>query len=306
MSKILLQRLKKPTLLAEMNKNRELAGYESIKTGRITYNKVVDAKSFAIFTDIISELIPPEIVYDSDNNHKLPSMARVLDYKPVYPRYLYMNATMVDYMDYEDEEDQENMADLCKFVDKYELKTPVVGLAIQKSESMGSAHGIAFIVWKMSTRRYKFAYYDPLAFQKGTRNYDFAERAFVASRFSKMSFINLNTYCFHKSEDEFHCIQYVMNAEYCYIYSLFFLKNWIENGNKLHRGSFRKAITSTYIVKAEKLTRANTRESMIYRVVMMAFICQVLLKYTKKKHLVDRIKAYLSEFKNTYHFDLLE
>ena len=308
MSKTLLKRLRKPTLLDELNKNKELGGYESIKTGRITYNKVVDAKSFAMFTDIIMDLVPHEIVYDSDNNHKLSSMARVLDYKPVYPRYLYMNATMVDYMDYEDEEDQENMEALVKFINRYEFKTPVVGLVVQKSESMGSAHAIAFIAWKISARRYKFAYYDPLAFKKGTKNYDFAERAFIASRFPdhKISFINLNTYCFHKSEEEFHCTQYVINAEYCYIYCLFFLNNWIENKHRLHRGSFRKAIVSTYIVKPEKLTRANTKDSMIYRVVMMAFICKVLLKYLPLSEKKQRVKSYLSEFKKTYQFDLLE
>jgi hypothetical protein len=312
MNKELLHRLKKPQLLKELNKNNEVGGYQSAKSGRITYNKIVDSKSFAIFTDIISDLIPHEIVYDSDNNHKLVSMAKILNYQPVYPRYLYMNATMVEYMDYEDEEDQENMDKLCKFVDKYERKTPVVGLVIQKSEAMESAHAIAFIIWKVSSKRYRFAYYDPLAYKKGEKSYDFAERAFISSRFTqKIEFINLNTYCFHKSEAEFHCTQYVINAEYCYVYCLYFLTNWIEGGTRLHRGSFRKAITSTYIVKPEKLTRANTKESMIYRVMMMSFICETLLKYLpmskikEKKEHMKRVVSYLKEFKATYGFDLV-
>ena len=43
MNKELLHRLKKPTLLAELNKNNEVGGYEIAKSGRITYNKIVDA-----------------------------------------------------------------------------------------------------------------------------------------------------------------------------------------------------------------------------------------------------------------------
>jgi hypothetical protein len=108
-----------------------------------------------------------------------------------------------------------------------------------------------------------------------------------------------------------------MNAEYCYVYSLYFLHKWIEFGAKRHRGTFRKAIKSTYIVDPEKLTRADNKDSMIYRVVMMAFVCSTFLKYlrslnkTARQYISDvdanisRIREYLSEFKTLYGFDLI-
>ena len=316
----LLKRLNDPHFLSELNRNNEVAGYQSPTSGRITYNKVVSKRSFAVFTDIIISIVPIDIVIDHDKNHVLPSIAKVLkkEYEHVYPKYVYVTASMDEYMDYEDEEDQENMDMLLEAVDELPLHTAVIGICIQKSEAMGSAHACAFIVWKQSPRKYKFAYYDPLSFSKGKKTYDYAERALVSERFNqKIEFINLNTYCFQKESGEHHCSQYIMNAEYCYIYSLYFLHKWAEFGAKLHRNSFKKAIKTTYIVEPEKLTRLNNKDSMIYRVVMMAYVCNTLLNYLKslnkkaRRYIRDvdesiqRINEYLDDFEKLYGFDLL-
>jgi hypothetical protein len=324
---IQMNNLKAPHFIKKLMKNDALAGYQSPKSGRITYNKVASKDSFAAFSDIILSIVPLDLVNDPDKNHKLPSIAKALPEKKksvnVYSHYLVLNATMDEYMDYEDEEDLENLEAL--FDEILEIKTPTVGIAIQKSEAMGSAHAVAFIAWKHPKHpkhpKLKLAFYDPLAYKRGTRSYyDFTSRAFAKERFgNKYEFINLNDYCYKpdKSSDDFHCSQYIMNAEYCYIYAAYFLSQWIKFGAKIHRASFRKAITSTYIVHPSKLTRANTKESMIYRVVMMQFMCQVFLKYlkgltkTQKKYIKDsrkhigRINAYLDEFKTVYGFDLL-
>jgi hypothetical protein len=45
--KMLQQRLADPKFLANLNANNEVAGYQSPTSGRITYNKIVDKKSFA-------------------------------------------------------------------------------------------------------------------------------------------------------------------------------------------------------------------------------------------------------------------
>jgi hypothetical protein len=333
-----MKKLQDKTFLTKLNENNEVSGYTSPTSGRITYNKVVSKRSFAAFTDIITSIVPLDVVNDPDNNHLLPSIANVLkkqkyadtiiNKKYIYKQYLFLNATMDEYMDYEDEEDQENMTSLLESIDDLPLKTPMIGITIQKSEAMGSAHASAFIVWKHASKKqvykftYKFAYYDPLAHRKKTKSYDYAERAFIPSRFEQdIEFINLNEYCFRKEKDnhpsEFHCSQYIMNAEYCYMYSLYFLHKWLGFGAKLHRASFKKAIKSTYIVPPEKLTRENNKDSMIYRVVMMQFVCDTFLKYLKslnkknKKYILDSetniktIEQYLTEFKDTYGFDLL-
>lgn len=316
-----MNKLKAPKFLKAIMANNDVSGYNS-PSGRITYNKVVAPQNFAAFSDIITSIVPLNIVYDSSKYDKLPSIAKTLNsvQSSVYPKYLFLNATMDEYMDYEDEEDQENMEELVEHLENLPMKTPLIGVAVQKSEPMQSAHAIAFIAWK-TNKIVKFAYYDPLAHKRGNKEFDFTDRAFVESRFeTKFEFINLNEYCFKPNPEkpaDFHCSQYVINAEYCYIYSVFFLHKWIEFGSKLHRATFRKAITATYIVHPSKLTRTNTKESMIYRVVMMQFICQTFLKFLKgltkeeKKVIkgsqknIKRITTYLVEFKEKYGFPLL-
>lgn len=315
-------------IIHKLIENKDMNGYQS-PSGRITYNKIVDQKSFGVFSDIILSIVPLDIVNDPEKNYKLPSIAKVLKSPKsksviIHKQYLFLNMTMEEYMDYEDEEDQENMSALLEYVSGFPLKTAVAGVAVQKSEVMGAAHGIAFIVWKVNSKRYKFAYYDPLAYKRKAKSYDFTDRAFVSDRFAeKIDFINLNEYCFKESrgakkeDSDFHCSQYVMNAEYCYIYSVFFLHMWMEGGHQLHRTSFRKAIKATYIVDPAKLTRTNTKESVIYRVTMMAFVCSTFLTFlkgltkTNKRYIlgseenIARIKTYLEEFKRVYGFPLV-
>ena len=309
-----------PGFLEKVKQHNDMMGYQG-PDGRITYNKIATKTDFGMFTDIIASMVPHGIVHDESKRSRLPSIARVIDTESsnieVYPTYVFLNMTMEDYMDYEDEEDQDSITALLEHVDMFPYKTPVIGCVVQKSEIMETAHGMAFIVWKVNGR-YKFAYYDSLAYHRKTKSYDYAERAFVGSRFEHdIEFINLNTYCFKGEEEgDFHCSQYVINAEYCFIYAIFFLTRWIENGHLLHRASFKKAIKMTYVVEPSKLTRANNRESMVYRVVMMSFICQTLLAFlqglskNEKRYIlgaranIRRINTYLAEFTQKYGFSL--
>lgn len=310
--------------IKKLIENNELSGYLS-PSGKITYNKIVDPKNFGAFSDIITDCIPLKYALDSEKANLIPSIARI--YPELYPKYLILNSTLADYTEEQDDEDRENMSELLDALEKREEKrgnkvTRIAGLAIQKSEHMGSAHAIAFIAWKVG-KKYKFAYYDSLAFRRGKNAFDYTEYAFVADRFDEnIEFINLNKYCFTPENQptslhNFHCSQYVINSEYCYLFALYFLVKWLEFGGKLHRATFRKAIKSTYIVEPIKLTRSNNKESMIYRVYMMAFICRSLLKFLTEltgnarkfvkniKKNTMRIREYLREFKNNYGFDLL-
>jgi hypothetical protein len=306
-------------ILQDLLDNNEVGGYAS-PSGRITYGKVVDKKSFAIFDDIITSLVPIDIITDNDKNNVLPSIALVIKSDLVYPRYLCINSTADEYMDYENEEDQDHIDMLFDHLKHVGLKKPIIGIAVQKNESMQSAHAVAFVCWKINHHKSKFAFYDPLAYKRGQRGFDYAEKAFKSSRFSqKIEFINLNEYCFKPNElGDFHCSQYIINAEYCYIYSIFFLQKWIEFGSKLTRPTFKKVIKSTYVVDPKFLTRTNNSHSMLYRIILMKCICNTLIQFlsslTKndKKYIkksgpnIRRIKIYLKDFKTRYGFDLLQ
>jgi hypothetical protein len=316
-NKALVKRVK---LLME---NQALPGYHSPSSGRITYNKVVGTNSFSHLSSIIADIAPVDIMTDANQNGVIPSIAKTLDVPHgvrVYDKYLYVHSTMDAFMDYEDDEDSEKIEELLDYVSECGSKVPVVGVCVQTNEHAGSAHACAFIVWKVASKdAYKFAFYDPLDYKKGNKSFNFAETALQAHRFpQQIEFINLNKYCFHKSADEFHCSQYVINAEYCYIYSLYFLDQWIQGGAKLHRASFAKAIKRTYVVKPQNLTRVNNEDSMMYRIVMMGFICTTLLKYlrqltrTNKKYIkyveqnIKKISAFVKDFQTTYGFSLID
>jgi len=110
-----------------------------------------------------------------------------------------------------------------------------------------------------------------------------------------------------------------MNAEYCYIYALFFLKVWIRLGAQTNLEFLKKTVEATYIVEPSKLTRANTKESMYYRLIMIAFLCKYLLKYLEKiignrskKYILDSekyvkmLKDFVNDFKTRYNINLFK
>ena len=310
----LKKKLEDDNFLKKLNERNDLKAYQS-PSGRITYNKIVGANNFAQFTDLITAIIPLETALDSDNNHRIPSIAKVLKYNHVniYPTYLYMNASMEEFMDYEAEENQENMDELLDSLDGND--EPIIGIAVFKSEHMKSAHAVAFITWKTSRTKYNFAYYDSLSYKKGKGSFDYAERTFISSNFEKkINFMALSEYCFHKTPEEFHCSQYVINAEYCYVYAVYFLFQWINHGKALNKASFKTVVESTYIVSPESLSRANNKDSMIYRVIMMAFIVKSLACFFSTltdgdkevsldchQHL-SKLQKYLDDFEKYYGF----
>lgn len=320
LQKRLTNKLKDDNFIKSLNDKDDLKAYHS-PSGRITYNKIVGANNFAQFTDLITAIVPLDYVFDEDKNDKIPSIANVLKYNHVniYPSYLYINASMEDFMDYETEENQDNMEKVLDVLDSLPIKETLIGVIIFKSEAMQSAHAVAFISWKSGKSKYNFAYYDSLSYKKAKSSYDYAERILVKENFQKnINFIPLSKFCYHKTPEEFHCSQYVINAEYCYLYAIYFLFQWIYHGKLLTTSSFKKVVEATYIVSPKNLSRINNKDSMIYRVIMMAFIVKSLICYftklTKKnkdvitnsdEHL-SKLYKYLDEFKEKYGFYLVK
>jgi hypothetical protein len=333
--RILREKLEAPTLLSELQDRKELYGHED-SNGRITYNKIANKKSFGVFSDIVQSVVPREGIY------KLPSIARTLKKDAfVYPWYFVQYTSMED----EDFEYSRTLTtgrpSASSLFDYMERKPnePMIGICILENIHMQMFHGVAFIVWKnvhsksesksrsrsRSSPSYTFAYYDPIAYQRQhTRNdgityyvnYDFAKKTFQPQRFEEsVEFINLSDFCIKKSTTEYHCPQYVMNAEYCFLNSLYFLYKWIGLG-KPNSGHLQSVVDACYIVDPSKLSRSNTQESMTYRVIMMSFIITVFYRYyialSKQQAQLLNAKEYLSRVLSfsdawylTYGFHLL-
>lgn len=310
----LQQALTQQRLLAALKEHNELNGHHDLQ-GRITYNHIVDKKSFGQFNNIVSGIVPLEIVLDPTYSQQLPSFVKTLKCNQVetYTRYVYLNMNLDEFDEWENEEDQESLSTFFSFVNKHDK--PTIALGILRSEAMQSAHAFAIIAWTHNKTTH-LAFYDSLAYRRKQQGYDFAERAFDQIRFDfayKVKFHNLGKYCSKRDED-FHCPQYVMNAEYCYIYSLYFLATWITNQQVTTSSkAFRRAVTDSYIVPPEKLTRSATRESFIFRVIIMAFTMASLdwfLRRLKTKLIPDankylkQIKDYQDQFEDRYGVEL--
>lgn len=308
--------LLQPHLLAKLKEYNELNGHEDLQ-GRITYNKIVDKKSFGQFNNIVSGIVPLSVVLDPTYSQQLPSFVKTLKCNQVetFTRYVYMNMNMDEFDEWENEEDQDSLSDFFSFVNKHDK--PTVAMGILRSEAMQSAHAFAIIAWKQEKTTH-LAFYDSLAYRRKHLGYDFAERSFDPARFDfsyKVKFHNLGKYCAQKEDgQDFHCPQYVMNAEYCYVYSLYFLTTWITTQNATpSTKAFRKAVTDSYIVPPEKLTRSDTRESFIFRVIMMSFtMCSLdwYLRRLKTKLIpqhnqyIKQIKDYSDQFDDRYGVEL--
>jgi len=239
-------------------------------------------------------------------NERLPSLAIVLgqsDRYEIYEDYLLLNIEPWNY-DSEDGYDNEAFRGIFEKLDKMPMHRPLVGLSIiEKFTEPTVRHGVAWVAWKTdessgsrsSKKRphYVFSFYDPMNYQKPLRNtqYTYAQEVFMANyeqmidehgKERDIHLWDLSVYCYHKTKDEYHCPQYMMNAEYCHLYSLMFLYRWIEHGMPDHRKGMSSVVRSMYLVKPARLTRADTNASLLFRVITMAFTVATLDAYTTR------------------------
>lgn len=261
-------------------------------------------------------------------NGRLPSLAIVLgssDRYEIYEDYLLLNIEPWNY-DSEDGYDNGAFRGIFDKLDKMPLHRPLVGLSIiEKFTEPTVRHGVAWVAWKTdegsstrSSRRrpyYVFAFYDPMNYQKPLRNteYTYAQQVFTANYEQMVEddeddtrdirFWDLSMYCYHRTKEEYHCPQYVMNAEYCHLYSLMFLYRWIEHGMPDNRKGMSSVVRSMYLVKKPvHLTRADTKESLLFRVITIAFTVATLDAYTARILRRRNIDAKIREtLKNIRH-----
>jgi hypothetical protein len=314
--------LNQSDILQKLQAHNQLNAHEDSK-GRITYSKIADKKSFGIFSDIVTGIVPRPSIY------KIPSIARLLKQDTlVYPWY-YVQYSSLEEDDFEFTPSlttgRPSLEDILENVGK----EPMVGICILENKHMGMYHGVAFITWRVG-ETYKFAYYDPIAYQRKKQrkdgsiyfsNYDYAAMAFQSRRFDvDIDFINLSDHCLRKNEEEYHCPQYMMDAEYCYLNSLFFLYKWVQHGKPLDTEGLASVVHSCYVVDPNKLTRANTHESMTYRVIMMSFIASVLYRYLRslspsqasllgldeKKSFLNRVVCFNADWSRDFGFQLMQ
>lgn len=104
----------------------------------------------------------------------------------------------------------------------------------------------------------------------------------------KINIKNLSKFCINSGKGS-ACLQYYMNAEYCPIYSMYFFLMFAKNGFQCDDESLRKSVEDTYVVSPLSMTRAETRDSLRFRLVTMSFILTVLTFVSNKREILEHV-----------------
>lgn len=159
-------------------------------------------------------------------------------------------------------------------------------------------HMIAFIGWFDITRKKMvIGIYDSMYFKRKDKGYIWSvEYASIvlhilfATVECPVEIINLSEFCL-RGPKGIHCPQYTINAEYCYMYSLYFLYVYAKLGMPRDMEGLQRVVKGTFIVEPDELKRQPCEATNQFRIRMMGFIITVLVLYgTHDKFFVKRIK----------------
>ena len=198
----------------------------------------------------------------------------------------------------------------------------VNALSIVKKEKHHISHIFACIFWQEGDTLC-CGVYDPMYFVRKTdgreTNYIFGVVAsYITLKFLSMEYgfkikiQNLSNYCVDKGKG-FACVQYHINAEYCPIYSLYFLLMFAKNKYKCDDQSLKKTILDTYIAENPgNISRGNNRNTTIFKFVSYSFILTLLTFISKDAFILttiyDKQRLIKEELKDKYRLviDILE
>jgi hypothetical protein len=240
---------------------------------------------------------------------ELPSLATVL--KGSYPQYLVLHPNE------NEEEDIETIQELFD-----DLTSLIYGLCILDSKTTDMSHGIAFIAWTENDTNH-FAFYDPLAYKRKRvrvdgsiyyMEYDYAKQVleFIQEEV-EFEIHDLSVYCIQRSTEEYDCPQYIMNAEYCFYNSLYFLYQWCDGGQPLTKKGFKEVVHKSYVIDPLLFTRSYTKEMLVYKTVLLSFILRTTIIYLQSildtpffnaKELLLNLLAIQLEMKDVYHISI--
>ena len=180
-------------------------------------------------------------------------------------------------------------------------------------------HAIAIIFWKDDTGQINCGLYDPIYFERTNGNYVWAVNTLyiklkvLSKKYAltlkkntnhTLNIINLSLFCL-RNEKGIHCSQYIINAEYCSMYCMYFLFLYGQQNFPKDLNSIKEIITNTFIVGPEKLIRKPCRDTNIFRIVMFNFILSILIIITEDLKILRQINDINLEYYNKYNYNLI-
>lgn len=157
-------------------------------------------------------------------------------------------------------------------------------------------HSVVYFFWYVEDNLH-CGLYDPIFYDNKKSNYLFgittlyiAMKAYSILKNIPITIQNISSLCYVDPKSGIRCAQYIMNASYCLIYSLYFIFCHLKNGSKCDADTLQRTINDTYVVEPSLLTRVQCRNNNEFRIVIFSFALTALAIMTNKKIPLIEIK----------------
>ncbi len=165
-------------------------------------------------------------------------------------------------------------------------------------------HMIAFVGWyDKGKEKMIIGIYDSIYYERGPENnyrwaMNFARISFrllFATLGCPVETMNLSEFCL-RGPKGLHCPQYTINAEYCSMYSLYFLYVYAKLGMPREEAGLRRAVNDAFIVEPGELKRNPCEATNRFRLQTMGFILTVIVLYgINDDSVVSGVKSILDD-----------
>lgn len=180
---------------------------------------------------------------------------------------------------------------------------------LTKVKRIPQLHTVATIFWYRDGKL-TCAMYDPIYNSRdeknSTKNYLWALNVLyynlkLAYRGTPIDIINLSLkYCVTKEGKGLRCPQYYIDAEYCTMFSLYFLFCYAKNGGPDSDEGLKKTVDDSYIVSPSELAREPCIASNKFRLVSLSFILTVLTNIADDNDIFIKIQEKYDQLKPSY------
>jgi hypothetical protein len=166
------------------------------------------------------------------------------------------------------------------------------------TRNRSSLHAISVIFyWKESTLY--FYIYDPMYYERPDSNYVWSVKtAYIHFKLlanevlegDNIQIINLSKECLVDTKGQY-CVQYKMDAEYCYIYSMYFLFLYGKEEFPTDMSKIKELIHKTYIIEhPTQLQKDSIIHNNEFMLITMSFILNLLIIICDDVQILEKVK----------------
>jgi len=146
-------------------------------------------------------------------------------------------------------------------------------------------HAVAIIFWKDEENKYSCGIYDPMYYERESGNYTSVVNLIyvilkllsIKQQNINLTILNLSKFCVNDPLKGIHCSQYIIDAGYCRMYSLYFLFLYAKKGFSKNLDIIKTVVEETFIADNPiELKRNPCKATNKFRLVMMSFILTIL------------------------------